>query len=449
MRAIEFILFFLSIGAVHAQKTWLNIQDFGPLDAGTHIIENNDGSFVISMIHSTPSDDTTQAALVKIDAFGNLIWFKNYPRNSCSGGIDKILKTSDGGFIGIGSTNLPGNFCGFSPNPPPDDAEILLIRTDANGDKIYDKTLGTPATYNYDYADDIIHAEGNNYFICGSYIYRPILHKINENGDTLFTKKWDYGQSLTAMYKINDNYYLAAISYNTVASLMALDSIGNVLWLQKHNSYPCTNIKPTPDGNFILQYEDANGVRLIKVDVNGNLIWNKTYSGQYEFDIEILNDDEYLITSFSGFSKINSSQEVLWNSSPYPDTNYSVHDIHLASDGGILITGRTKNIDFYAMKLDCEGNVEWSTESCNPVPEYEYNLYPNPAQNQITITFADWNQNDMLVFRIYTLEGKLVGNYHSNSSYNELELSNLSSGAYFLQIERNGQYFKTEKIVKY
>jgi len=450
MRIIFFILILLLVhSSSFSQKTWLNVQDFGRLEEGSFITENIDGSFVISTHHTIQSNDTSQAALTKIDSNGNLIWFKPYVKNSCLGGMFKHIPM-DSGYFCLSSIMSPNYSCNAAPTPPPVDPQILVIKTDELGNEILSQTYGLVGTNMIDDAREMIRANGKNFFIGGHQLYRPIIYKITENGDTLFTKKWTFGESITAMHKVNDNYFLATMSLNTAISLMAIDSLGNVLWTQYHSPYPCTNIKPTPDGNFILQINDYNTFRLIKVDVNGNLIWNKTFPGQEMWDLEVLNEEEYIITSFKGISKINSNQEVLWHRTPYPDTVFGVYDIHLVSDGGILITGSTKSLDFYVMKLDCDGNTEWNSESCSEtINNIEILIYPNPATDILTIKLPQDMSERQVDIQIIDMLGRIVLNksfYDSNTLL--INLDNYSKGVYVVNVIQNNLKLKTEKIIK-
>lgn len=197
-------------------------------------------------------------------------------------------------------------------------------------------------------------------------------------------KKYNFGEYITAMHKVNDNYYLAAINSSSTTSLVAFDSLGTILWNKFYNSNVTTHIKPSPDGNFILLVHQLSGARVLKVDVGGNLIWDNFMLGQRSYDIEVLSDSEYLITSNKGFSKINDLGEVVWNKKHLPDTVYVLSDILKVSDGGIFLTGRTKDLRFYGIKLDCEGNLEWDSEICSPTVFQDLLVYPNPTQNEVT-----------------------------------------------------------------
>jgi hypothetical protein len=69
--------------------------------------------------------------LIKTDANCNKIWDKTFGRPSSEIG-NFVQQTTDGGYIIVGSTNSYGAGC----------SDIWLIRTDAEGNKLWDSTLG-------------------------------------------------------------------------------------------------------------------------------------------------------------------------------------------------------------------------------------------------------------------------------------------------------------------
>jgi hypothetical protein len=99
-------------------------------DAGYSIIQLASGEYVISGTTTSSGAGMKDIFLLKINAFGNMIWSKTF------GGIaddyaNTIEATSDGGYIIGGSTESFGN-----------GSDILLIKTDATGNILWSKTYG-------------------------------------------------------------------------------------------------------------------------------------------------------------------------------------------------------------------------------------------------------------------------------------------------------------------
>jgi hypothetical protein len=82
----------------------------------------------------------------------------------------------------------------------------------------------------------------------------------------------------------------------------------------------------------------------------------------------------------------------------------------------------------------------------------ELAVYPNPVENQLTVTWEDQTNADFMV-QLIDLNGKVVlsENVSSNSSKNEhkLNVSSLEVGMYVLQIQNQttGKY-EFQRVVK-
>jgi len=72
-------------------------------------------------------------------------------------------------------------------------------------------------------------------------------------------------------------------------------------------------------------------------------------------------------------------------------------------------------------------------------------IYPNPARNILTVQLNELSLDTKL--KIFNLEGQLLYVENSNSSIKTLNISDLSSGIYFLKIETKNQSF-IKKFVK-
>jgi len=86
----------------------------------------------------TQPDETTGATdilIIKTDADGNKIWDKTFGGNGYEEAYS-VQQTNDGGYVLAGDTDSYG--IGYG--------EGLIIKTDADGNKIWDKTFGGNAS---------------------------------------------------------------------------------------------------------------------------------------------------------------------------------------------------------------------------------------------------------------------------------------------------------------
>ena len=72
---------------------------------------------------------------------------------------------------------------------------------------------------------------------------------------------------------------------------------------------------------------------------------------------------------------------------------------------------------------------EWLITSLNKNSNSTLEIFPNPSQNHITVV---WESEKIKYVHIYDLLGNLVQNEHDN--FNKINVSNLSSGNYFVRI---------------
>ncbi|MBI4980591.1 hypothetical protein HZC30_03485 [Candidatus Woesearchaeota archaeon] len=254
----------------------------------------------------------SEAYLVKTDANGNMIWEKTfgdfYNENAYS-----IQQTSDGGYIVVGDT---GSF-GVSPytakelgQSAPED--VYLVKTDANGNEQWNKVFGgkyVDVGYSVQQSSD------------GGYIIAGFTVQNNRTEPYIYNGYWG-GQGVADAY------------------LIKTDSDGNKLWEktfgENYTDEVAFSVQQTSDGGYILTgltgvMEDTHSgqprdsdVYLLKTDENGNKVWERKF-GRGEF----------------GRSKI--------------DEAFSVKQ---TSDGGYIIAGKSST-DAYLIKTDAIGNKLW------------------------------------------------------------------------------------------
>jgi hypothetical protein len=261
-------------------------------------------------------------------------WERTYGGEDYDGG-NSVQQTTDGGFIITGYTNS------FSYGAAKD---VYLIKTDNNGDTLWSKTYGNWPTEN---GNSVQQTSDGGFIIAGynfSYgDYDIYLVKTDNNGDALWTKTFG-GNGV-------DN--------------------GN-------------SVQQTTDGGYIIAggtgsfVNGAGDIYLIKIDGNGNTLWNKTYGGidsDWGRSVQQTTDGGYIITgrteSYGNgeedvyLIKTDSYGDSLWTKTfggEYDDEGYSVQQ---TTDGGYVITGTTYSYgngeeDVYLIKTDSYGDSLWT-----------------------------------------------------------------------------------------
>jgi len=103
-------------------------------DVGDSIQQTQDGGFIVIVTKEASMPEGDDVWLIKADRSGNETWRKAFSFGSGEDGGASVHQTQDGGYIVAGYTDSMG-----------DTYDILLMKTDANGDEEWRRTfsLGT------------------------------------------------------------------------------------------------------------------------------------------------------------------------------------------------------------------------------------------------------------------------------------------------------------------
>ena len=263
-------------------------------EEGYSTIQSQDGS-ILSLGYSWSYGNQQEIFLVKSDLAGRKIWQKTYGGSNRDIG-HKLILTADGNIIIIGQTNSPGISRGND--------DIWLSKVDQDGKEIWRKAFGQQ---NHEVAYDIIEIETGGYLIVG---YRDFY---SDNGKDILIIRTDFegnmvwektlGSSETydeIAYSISksSNYgYIICASTNSVNNdwydpqLINIDFDGNIIWNKifngsglKHTRWTATS---THDGgaaiigttNYFGELGGNEDAYLIKVDKNGAKLWDYAIQG--------------------------------------------------------------------------------------------------------------------------------------------------------------------------
>ncbi|MBL7996435.1 PQQ-like beta-propeller repeat protein [bacterium] len=246
----------------HGQLVWQ--KSFGPYLVGG-ISSTSDGGFVVC------GDYLEDLFLLKTTSSGDSVWFHTYGGGNAEIG-NSALQTSDGGFILMGYTRSFG--AGM--------ADGYLVKTDANGQFLWQKTYGTTAE---DQTWGIKSTSDGGYIITGfseaaGYASAYVI-KTNANGDTLWTRSYPNGGNINTVLETTEGGFLLGGSTRT-------DGF----------SYPDMYlVKTTASGDTIWSRSfggvlDENCTRLISAQDGGYFLIGSTASfGSGEYDINVIKTD--------------------------------------------------------------------------------------------------------------------------------------------------------------
>lgn len=295
-----------------------------------------------------------------------------------------VQLTSDGGYILVGTAEFAGGF-----------GDLLLIKTDANGDTLWTHTIGGSSL---DQGNSVIQTSDGGYIIAGSTMSYGAgandawLVKTDAKGLVTWSKTYGTINNDVAygVVQTSDGGYVFSgmekqSGLNGNAHLVKVDASGNVLWSKTFGSYLRKNfaytLLQTSDHGFLIGgWENLNlGINddfcLIKTDSNGTLQWYKSYGDvghDQNFSVHQTTDGGFVIAGYT-FSasvidvnvvKVDGSGNLLWTKNvggTGADYSYAVTS---TADGGLVFCGSTLSFGAtnagYLAKMDGSGNLLWS-----------------------------------------------------------------------------------------
>ncbi|HQV31422.1 MAG TPA: FlgD immunoglobulin-like domain containing protein [Calditrichia bacterium] len=414
---------------------WSKIYATAGIDRGRDVLQTADGGFMIAGYQTTPDGLDRDAWLLRTNAVGDTLWSKVWGGSS-SDELRSLGETPDGGFILAGTTRSFGN----------SGLEGWLIRTNANGDTLWTRTYGGPAT---DILNRVIPTADGGFVAIGqqfdatSGAYDLWLVRGSANGDTLWTKAYngphfsyssDYGSDIRAT---SDGGFFASgkatglpNTTNSDAWLLRLNASGDTLWTRLYGGISLEEtaaLEITPDGGVLMTgYTFAAGVDIdafiMRTDANGDSLWTIPFGGT---------------------------------------GNDQITDIHRTSDGGYIASGFTSspdNLDYNGWLIRLAGdNATGIGENPTPNPQgfQLFQNYPNPfnpsTQIEFDIAAPGWTE-----LNIFDIAGRAVRSLHAGvltpGHYN-LQWDGkddagrpVSSGVYFYQFS-SGPFSLAKKMM--
>lgn len=222
---------------------------------------------------------------------------------------------------------------------------------------------------------------------------------------------------------------------------------------------------------------DYNGggadIWLLKTDFEANAIWNKSYGGtdvDYPYGVSIGQDGKVNITGITrstnnfaeaweakgGFDawlvQVNSDNgdTLLTRRIGGTEADFAHYFLPTFDDSGYLV-GRTRSNDG-DMSLNNGGadvflsRVSYTEPLSNvKVKPIGFNLFPNPAQDQIQIQLTDWSA--LTTVQVYNSLGQLVHTDQFGGQNYQTSISDWSSGSYVVSLN-NGQQVSRLKLIK-
>jgi hypothetical protein len=377
-------------------------------DAANSMINSSDGGYV--MVGTTLSNDgdvsgkigdseTEDGWAIKIDGEGNKVWQKVLG----GFGTDRLLgitTSSDGGYVMAGfSLSNEGD---AGPNHGGSDAWVIKI--DGNGNKVWQKSFG-----------------GSQYDVFES------ITKTNDGG------------YIAAGYTVSDDGDVTGLHGDYDAWVVKIDGSGNIVWqktLGGSNHDEASAVTASGDGGYIVvgitnsNDFDVSGLHggtdawVIKIDGNGNIIWQKTLGGSKDDGLNSIaasSDGGYVLAgatssndgdvtgSHDGFDawvvKIDRSGNIIWQKTPggsqfdaiirSADGKYVLAGETLSNDGGLNGFHGGNGGDGLVLKIDDSGNKIWQKTLGGTSEDAFTSIVAGPCDQYVLGGYTDSNDGNV------------------------------------------------------
>ena len=305
----------------------------------------------------------------------NVIWNYNYG-SAATDRAECVRPAEDGGWIAAGI---------FCEGPSNTNGDIMIYKLDQSGNSEWNREYGWPEN---DCAYSITELSHGGFVLSGvadQGMYGLdgdiLVMKVDEQGDTVWTRKFDYGE-LDEGYEVladaDENIYIGGgidgdiTGFSGEAFLMKLTPDGDQVWMQTYEyaTQTCAYAMDfAHDGGFILagsEREDNYGgygeILLIKTDEDGVQQWSRNLGAGRARNIKRTSDGGYIISGSSikywttdrshCLIKTDSEGNIEWDTSVSSVYYGEGMEVVETDDGGFLSVGY-----FLTVKTDADGNL--------------------------------------------------------------------------------------------
>jgi hypothetical protein len=351
---------------------WSKTFPGGTVGNGNSMQQTIDGGYIIC------GNSSGDIWLIKTDAAGETAWDSKFSNGETSRG-EAVQQTTDGGYIICGHTGPFGD-----SNP----WDIWLMKIDANGNKLWDNTFSDNNAI--DWGHSVQQTADGGYIVCGE--TRPYfsgdsylrLIKTDTEGNKVWDKKFgDLRDSIgNAVQQTKDGGYIVcgetrvSSEFSGSVWLIKTDAEGNKLWDRVFDDqvyymprldYYVRSVQQTKDGGYMVGgTEDKRSVKtgsfnvwLMKTDAEGNKLWDKRWddnNDSYGHAAQQTKDGGYVICgtmitrpfwlwrkSALWLIKTNADGNILWDETFIGNGQAGGNSVQQTVDGGYIVCGDTRS----------------------------------------------------------------------------------------------------------
>lgn len=308
-----------------------------------------------------------------------------------------------------------------------------LIKTDRKGDTLWTKKFYDEfGTIAYEIRDIVYTNDGEYLLLCRRYLKSgtvpDLLIKINENGDSLWSKRMDYAfhssddlkKDVSTLIQTEDGNYL--LVGNDVANFVSndmwfakVDKQGEIIWQKKSREGYAARAIETASGFLLVGCSRENNTKVgtvFSVSNEGEELW-RVDIGKSVSAVAPASDGGYIITGLEVDSgggtdfftcKLSGDGALVWQKSYAQDAPYYPADMIKTDDGNYLIIGRVQVIDerdanVWIIKVDDSCEILWSETVGSETDEYVYEI-KRVGSGSYIVTGSTNSLSDMWTFMV-------------------------------------------------
>ena len=369
---------------VNGSILWQKSYGGTSYDIGRSVQQTTDGGYIVAGETSSFGPDT-DVWILRLDGNGGIQWQNRYGGS----GDDiaySIQRTSDGGYIVAGETTSFGAL----------GVDAFILKLDTNGGVVWLRTYGGAiddrARSIQQTPDGFIVAGETNSFSAGDLDIWVL--KLDANGGVIWQKTFG-GTKNDAAYSVqqtSDGGYIiggkatppGSILYDVL--LLRLDARGNVVWEKIYgggNNDVAFSAQQTYDGGYIVAGQSSSfgnffgDMWVLKIKSNGDIDWQKTYGGSGSNSANFIlqnSDGGYIVageTSYFGAGnadvwvlKLDGNGNIGGGCS-IPSTSTATATSASLSEGTPSVTGNGTTVVLNFTSISPVDSVAGSTPQCS------------------------------------------------------------------------------------
>jgi hypothetical protein len=210
------------------------------------------------------------------------------------------------------------------------------------------------------------------------------------------------GLQVNSVIQTSDGgYAIAGTTWSSAATLVKIDSSGNLQWQKTHGN--AVSVAQTMDLGYVLFCE--NGY-VVKTDAEGNFQSSTSVGLDGVREGILTSDGDYVLVGnsrgdngedFAWLYKVDEQGNMLWNKTF--TGGFTVYAVTETDDRGCALAGNWKN-DFWLAKIDSNSNLQWS-QTCSYGgtldTHYVYSVAKTKDGGYVLAGAGDWQASGGLV----------------------------------------------------